>query len=159
MAEEYTEEGELAELAAKLRRRLVRGEIREGIDRVILAPAAELLGPAAAKVLSGSADRRADELTDQLIGPDRLAAADAARVLWVLVPRGNASWWRSSLGQALAGASETAPSETVTQAEAARYLGVTRGRVAQLVKAGQLRTSTDGKPLLASVLDRLAGVQ
>lgn len=153
MAEEYTSETELARLTALHRRRLIRGELRDCIAQVIIQPAAQILGPDAIGALGGLADKAADDLTDQLIGEDRLTAADASRILSALVHRGRPGWSRSPLGQAIADAGDTAPSETITAEDAARRLGVSRRHVARLIRTGKLRTSTNGLPLLAAVLD------
>ena len=155
MAEEYTSEAELTRLAAVHRRRLVRGEVRDLIDRAIINPAAQLLGSGAVDALADLADKAAGDLTGQLTGEDRLTAADASRTLSALIPRGDLSWWRSPLGQAIADAGDTAPSETVTIEEAARQLGVSRRRVTRLIRTGKIRTSTNGLPLLAAVLDQM----
>lgn len=155
MAEDYTPEAELARLTELHRRRMIKGQLYDEITTVVINPACELLGEEARPALAGLADRRAEELTEQLTGEDRLAAHDAARAMVQLARAADTAWWRSPLGQAYAAAGVTAPSETITQAEAARRLGVTRGRVAQLVKAGKIATSSDGQPLLASVLDRM----
>jgi len=65
-------------------------------------------------------------------------------------------WWHSHLGICVARSWQ--PGGTVTQAEAARILGVSRSRVGQLVTAGTLARDSDGRLDRDSVLRRLVAL-
>ncbi len=131
----------------------LEAQLADEIGRAILGPVARVLGEQHAAALTPAARQRAAELARQLTDPDRTVAAAAAEAVQDLIPDRPRGWWQSPLGQAVA--AQTDPTRTISQAEAGRILGLTRGRISQLVQGGGLETGPDGKPLLTSVLARL----
>ena len=131
----------------------LEAQLVEEIGRMVLGPVARVLGEEVADSLAPVVRRRAAELAGQLSDPDRAVAAAAADTVQDLIPDHPRAWWQSPLGQAVAALTD--PTRTITQAEAGRTLGLTRGRISQLVQSGQLETGQDGQPLLTSVLARL----
>ncbi|WP_152362436.1 hypothetical protein [Microlunatus speluncae] len=128
-------------------------QLIQEMGRAILGPVGRVLGAEHADGLARAVRSRAAELARQLTDPDRSLATAAAEAIQDLVPDRPRAWWQTPLGQAVA--AQVDPTRTVSQAEAGRILGLTRGRITQLVQSGQLATGPDGKPLLASVLARL----
>lgn len=97
---------------------------------------------------------RAAMYAAQLCGDDpRLASAVAQDVSRWARPTTDSDWLGTPLGRAVAasfGADED-PAVEVTHAEAARLLGVSRGRIGQLVTARQLARGPRGSVLRSSV--------
>lgn len=101
---------------------------------------------------------RAELAATQLTGDDlALAAETCLDVLGALFAPGDPpdEWWRTPLGRACARTYGYAD-ESVTQATAARLLGVGRARVGQLLGAGKLDRTPDGGVLRGSVMRRIA---
>ena len=65
-------------------------------------------------------------------------------------------WWRTPLGRLVAGSIGRDDAEAVTPSVAAAMLGVSRGRVYQLIEAGKLDRHPDGGVLRSDILQRLA---
>lgn len=129
-------------------------EIYELVMARLVDPAAAILGTDLHETLAVRAESRANQVAADLTDPDKRIAAEAVISLAPLLPDDpDPEWWRTEIGMAIGHAYE--PPQTVGPTEAARILGVTRGRIYQLRNAGQLQTSAGGL-LLSSVLDRLA---
>ncbi len=128
-------------------------QIEELLDRQVLTPAVNLLGFDLEDLLRPRIESRAILFAAQLLGPDRRVAAQTAIDLASLLPDEiPPEWWTTPLGVAVARTYD--PPQVVTQAEAARILGVTRAWVGSLVKRGHLDTAPGGVTLI-SVLERL----
>lgn len=151
----------LAEQIDQARRRMIGDQLRDEIAAAIWKSLAELVGRrAAATVIDTVVNRRAAELTDDLLGPDRTAAYDAATLLLdhLASPAGRSSSWQlTPLGQAVTAATVTATSETITVAQAAELLGHSPRKIRWMIKTGRLAAdTTSSRPILAAVLDLLA---
>ncbi|MEV3921508.1 hypothetical protein [Actinomadura coerulea] len=96
----------------------------------------------------------------QLLGPDReRATLTAARLVGVLFPGDGpfdppASWWRTTLGRAVARTSAH-PAAAVSFSTAGAMLGITRQGVHDLVKRGKLDRDPDGGVTTSSIRERL----
>ena len=98
----------------------------------------------------------ATRIAAQLSSDDEHLAAqtviDCAGHLWPADPE--PEWWRTPLGRLVA-RSVGGEDASVTQAEAAAMLGVTRGTIAQLVSRGTLARHPDGGVDRAAVIARM----
>ena len=129
-------------------------QIVEDIDRMAHRVGA-VLGLDITDTISGRARDRAPMVAAQLTGGDaRVAAATAIDIMAMWWPESDppGEWWSTPLGRAVA-ATTTAPG-SVTRTMAARILGVSQGRVTQLLTAGRL-VEQDGGVSMRSVMDRL----
>lgn len=112
-----------------------------------------LLGTDVLQELTRRVDERADRVVAALDAKDPGTAVD---VLGVLHPDDvPARWWRTPLGRLIAWAGGMTGG-SVTQAEAARLLGVTRPRIHALIAEGKLTPTVQGGVALDSVAARLA---
>ncbi|GAB3756450.1 helix-turn-helix domain-containing protein [Microlunatus parietis] len=151
----------LAEQIDQARRRMIGDQLSDEIAAASWTSLAELVGRrAAATVIDTVVDRCTADLTDDMLGPDRTAAYDAATLLLdQLAPPAShgSSWQLTPLGQAVTAETVTATSETVTVAQAAELLGQTPRKIRWMIKTGRLAAdTTSGRPILAAVLDPLA---
>ncbi len=109
-----------------------------------------------------------------LLGPDLIAAVSErveSRVPWLIAQLQDGEgaleilrvlhpdevpdkWWRTPLGRLVAEAGGVG-SGSVTQAQAARMLGVSRPRVSALVADGKLPVDDAGRVLLSGIGQRL----
>lgn len=107
--------------------------------------------------LQRDAEQRARSHAHQLADLDDDVAAEAAldllSALWGTQPP-PVDWWRTPLGRAVATVAGHGD-ERVTKTVAAAMLGVTPGRVTQLLAAGRLDGHPDGGVTAVSVAQRL----
>jgi hypothetical protein len=125
-------------------------QIEDLMDERIVTPALTLLGEDIGEQARERAPVYAAQLRGEVRGTAAQTAIDLAQLLPDEIP---AEWWATPLGQAIARTNE-AP-QTVTVAEAARILGVSRGRAYALAYDGKI-TPAPGGVTLTSVLERLA---
>lgn len=100
-------------------------------------------------------EQAAARLSMQLGNPQDAPEA-ALEILEALDP--DEQWWRTPLGMEVARSADVS-GRGVTQADAAKILGVTGGTVSQLVHRGTLPHSVDGGVDLAAVLERLVRLE
>ena len=88
---------------------------------------------------------------------DRLAGAQAQDVMMALWPHEDPppEWWSTPVGRAVAASYGLPGAEAVSASVAAAMLGVSRGRVYQLLDAGKLDRHPDGGVTATSVAQRL----
>ncbi|MGQ0680641.1 MAG: hypothetical protein ACT4OM_13485 [Actinomycetota bacterium] len=99
------------------------------------------------------------EQVDELgINADEIAAETAQDVICGLWPRSEPDheWWTTPLGRACARSYGIEDAGAVSASVAASRLGVSRGRVYQLLREGKLDRHPDGGVVNASVMRRLA---
>lgn len=129
-------------------------QIAEEIEARLVWPLESLLGPGGEfGLLRERALATARVLAAQLAsGDDRLAAQTAidlaAAILPDEIPDG---WWATPLGRLMAQSAGHPTAEAVSFSVAAAMLGVSKGRVQQLVTAGKLDRHPDGGITSASV--------
>ncbi len=88
---------------------------------------------------------------------DRLAAETAQDVMMALWPHEDPppEWWSTPVGRAVAASYGLPGAEAVSASVAAAMLGVSRGRVYQLLDGGKLERHPDGGVTATSVAQRL----
>jgi hypothetical protein len=134
-------------------------QIRDGLGAVV-DPLGPLLGLDLADVLRDRVSSRAAGLAEQLVSRDHHVISETViKLMNALWPIGDppANWWRTPLGRAVAGSIRPEDIEAVAPSVAAAMLGVSRGRVYQLLEQGKLDRHPHGGVVRASVLQRLAG--
>lgn len=137
----------------------VADQLAAELDAAHSEPLRALLGCGPADDLSALIASRAGLLAAQLASDDPHLAADTALdimcALWPPDASPPPMWWWTPLGVAVAAASGREVARSVTHAEAADILGVTKGTVSQLVHRGTLERHPDGGVKLGSVLERM----
>lgn len=115
-----------------------------------------ILGPDVASQVMSAVEDRAPVLAATLDSPG--VVSDIMETLW----RGRwpdevgcAGWWRTPLGVACAGVLSEGDRGSVTYARAAEILGLARGSIGPMVRAGDLERQ-DGSISRASVFARLS---
>ncbi len=135
-------------------------QITDDLDR-IGGRLGALLGLDVADMISDRARSRAAMIAHQLTGDldDHQAAEVAIDLMALLWPESDppADWWGTALGRAIACSAGMDGAEAVTRSVAAAMLGVTRGRVTQLVDAGKLDVHPAGGITRVSIAQRLRG--
>jgi len=136
----------------------VAAQIREELERLLwsLVP---LLGQDLDELFGRRPGAKADMLAEQLTSGDDHIAAETVIDLaaaGVIPDDPGLAWWASALGRAVA-ASVGHPSAThVSYSVAGAMLGITRGRVGQLVADGKLERHSDGGVDVGSIRRRIA---
>jgi hypothetical protein len=92
---------------------------------------------------------------------DRLAAETAQDVMMALWPEEDPppEWWSTPLGRAIAASYGLPGAEAVSASVAAAMLGVSRGRIYQLLGGGKLERHPDGGVTATSVAQRLGSTE
>ncbi len=134
----------------------VGAQIFREIERVVIKPARELLGPAVGDGLSVSASIAAASTARGLTGLGGHELAD--QVLLAVWPDGVApgDWWTTPLGLLVGRQARLLANYRIAAPEAARMLGLSRARLYQLVEAGVLVKHLEGGFTIRSVLDRMS---
>lgn len=119
-------------------------------------PAEAVLGPRPEfDAIRGYAAGAARTMVAQLRGGDDKLAAQTAIDLAALLPdRIPDDWWRTPLGRLVAQSVGHPSAESVSFSVAAAMLGISKGRVQQLVTAGRLDRHPDGGITSVSVAMR-----
>ncbi|MFB6397620.1 hypothetical protein [Polymorphospora lycopeni] len=132
------------------------------IDIRLLDPLEILLdGDDAVAALREIVRSRARSWATQMLGDDhRVAVGAIVRAISTLYPGDSPfdpplDWWRSPLGQVVAGRMGHPTAQSVSYAVAGAMLGITRQGVHDLVSRGKLARHPEGGVLPASVRDRL----
>lgn len=135
-------------------------QIQDELERLLWA-----LVPLLGQALHDDYGRRPGEVAGMLAaqltaGDDRLAAETVIDLAAAgVIPDDPVSeWWATPLGRAVAASVGHPSAEHVSYSVAGAMLGVTRGRVGQLVAARKLDRHPDGGVSVASIQQRIAGL-
>lgn len=146
-----------AQIATEIHERLwVLGPL-VGQDLIELSMDAQRLRLTATRLAAQLLDDR-DDGGELGVHADDIAAETAQDVMCGLWPRSDPpdEWWQTPLGRAVARSVGLDSSEAVSASVAAAMLGVSRGRVYQLIAAGKLDRHPDGGVVRSDILRRLA---
>lgn len=146
--------GELGKAAPD--ERSLGAQLLSEIDRVVVTPARELLGPGVSDGLEVSASIAAASMSRELAAHGGEPLAD--RIFAALWPEGVTpeGWWETPLAGVIGQRAQSLARYRVSVPDACRILRVSRARLYQLVDAAVLVRHPVGGITLRSVLDRRA---
>lgn len=130
-------------------------QLRDELDATLF-PLGSLLGTDITLTLSARVDDSAESILLRLSDPQE--GSDTVNALMgILWGAGQPyeGWWQTDLGKICAQALTGTTSDHVSQYEAARMLGVTRGTVSQLIARGALDRHPEGGVSLSSIYARI----